>query len=445
MVIRDVTRSRKMAHVIEHRAQHDSLTNLLNRHAFDKQLNEVSRGKDYEHTLCYIDLDQFKIVNDTCGHLAGDELLRQLSAKLIDKMRDKDILARLGGDEFGVLIKDCNPKDALKIAAQLHQCITEHSFPWQENNFKLGVSIGLASINPNTSPTLAMQQADAACFMAKELGRNRTHIHALDDDQMAQAHGQMSWVPRLQKALQKNQFVLFAQAITDLQHEKDSPIHYEVLIRLKEGETIIPPGAFLPAAERYNLSVQIDKWVINKALEILSNNARFLNKEDIFNLNLSAQSINDEGFLDFIKEQFLIYDIDPSLICFEITETSAIANLTSAHAFIIQLKSMGCKFALDDFGTGLSSFGYLKNFPVDYLKIDGSFIKDIANDPIDEAMVKSIHDIGKIMGKKTVAEWVDCQEIVDSLKKIGVDYAQGYHFSKPQPFDNILSTRAQLK
>ena len=441
MIIRDISHSKQMTSEMEHRAQHDALTDLYNRHAFEKALAKSTSTESYQHILCYLDLDQFKIINDTCGHTAGDELLRQLSAELIKGVRKTDTLARLGGDEFGILIHDCDIDEAFKIATKIKSTIVEHTFHWEDKTFRLGVSIGLSTINPSTSPTQAMQHADAACFSAKEQGRNRIHVYRPDDDEMTLTNGQMGWVPRIQKALQENYFELHAQAIIELQDDAQSPTHFEILIRLNESGEVIPPGAFLPAAERYNLSSHLDKWVIENTLHTLNKFKHKIHTDDVFNINLSAASLTEHGFLAFIQETFKVADTRPSQICFEITETAAVTNLTAANSFITSLKEMGCQFALDDFGSGLSSFGYLKNFPVDYLKIDGSFVKDITTDPIDAAMVKSINEIGQIMGKKTVAEWVENQTTADMLKEIGVDFAQGYHYSKPTELNKLLTER----
>ncbi|PCH85188.1 MAG: hypothetical protein COB26_03465 [Piscirickettsiaceae bacterium] len=441
VVLRDVTNSREMSREMEHRAQHDALTNLYNRHAFERALNDSTTAEEYQHILCYIDLDQFKIVNDTCGHIAGDELLRQLSSELTMNVRKSDTLARLGGDEFGILFKDCDIDMAFQIASKIKAAVAEYTFHWEDKAFRLGASIGLSTIDSKTSPTLAMQHADAACFSAKEQGRNRIHVYRPDDNEMTLTNGQMGWVPRIQNALQNDLFELHVQAIVDLQGDTQDVSHFEVLIRLNENGEIIPPGAFLPAAERYNLSSQLDQWVVRNTLHTLNAYQHKITDKDIFNINLSAPSLTESGFLEFIQATFTTTSIQPSQICFEITETAAVTNLTAANHFIKTLKDMGCQFALDDFGSGLSSFGYLKNFPVDYLKIDGSFVKDITTDPIDAAMVKSINEIGQIMGKKTVAEWVENQTTADMLTDIGVNYAQGYHFSKPSLLIDVLADR----
>jgi len=444
LVIRDVSESRKTTQEIEHRAQHDPLTGIFNRHAFEAALEANTQADDYTHTLCYIDLDQFKIVNDTCGHIAGDELLRQLSKELSSVIRRSDVFARLGGDEFGILMLNCQPERAVNIANNIKETVSNYTFHWEDKTFRLGVSIGVAAINPGISTTLALQHADTACFAAKDQGRNRVHAFSFDDTEMALTQGHMSWVPKIHAALKEDHFELYAQTITSLQTTNDGS-HLEILIRLNENGKIIPPGAFLAAAERYNLSAQIDRWVIEKTLRTLRTYQQHIKPNDLFNINLSAASLSDQSFLLFVKELFSNTTIPPTQICFEITETAAVTNLTSANTLIIELKKMGCQFALDDFGSGLSSFGYLKNFPVDYLKIDGSFVKDLIDDPIDAAMVKSINEIGQIMGKKTVAEFVENQAIADALTKMGVDYAQGYHFCVPAPLTEILTNELTVE
>jgi len=438
LVIRDVSASRKTTQEIEHRAQHDPLTGIFNRHAFEAALEENTQSDNYAHSLCYIDLDQFKIVNDTCGHVAGDELLRQLSKELSNVIRKSDVFARLGGDEFGILMLNCQTEQAVNIADNIKNTVSDYTFHWEDKTFRLGASIGIAAIDPSISTTLALQHADTACFSAKDQGRNRIHVFSFDDTEIALTQGHMRWVPKLHAALKEDHFELYAQAITSLQTTSNEGSHLEVLIRLNENGKIIPPGAFLAAAERYNLSTQIDRWVIKNTLQTLHSYQQHINSNDIFNINLSAASLSDQSFLLFVKETFASTIIPPTQICFEITETAAVTNLTAAHDLIIKLKKMGCQFALDDFGSGLSSFGYLKNFPVDYLKIDGSFVKDLIDDPIDAAMVKSINEIGQIMGKKTVAEFVENQAITDALTEMGVDYAQGYHFSVPAPLTEFL-------
>ena len=428
---------------LSYQASHDSLTGLMNRREFEKRaqrlLSDV-KDNNTEHTLCFMDLDQFKIVNDTCGHNAGDELLRQLSAMLREKVRHNDVLARLGGDEFGILMESCHVDDAERVAEVLKNSIQEFQFLWDDNLFKVGVSIGLVSISEYVPDlTELLKQADAACYMAKDSGRNCVHVYRTEDIQTAQRHGEMQWVNRIQKALEEDQFVLFAQKINPLQGKDLS--HYEILIRIKdENNKIIPPGAFLPSAERYNLIEKIDRWVINKTITTLAGATDFLNSINAVSINLSGQTLTRPDFLDFVTSEFEKAHLDGSKICFEITETSAVANLNAAKNSIKSLNELGCRFSLDDFGSGLSSFGYLKNFPVDFLKIDGMFIRDIVDDKIDYAMVKSINDIGHTMGMKTIAEFVENDKIIALLKDIEVDYIQGYGVQAPMPLEDIINS-----
>ena len=426
---------------LSYQASHDPLTGLVNRREFEhrgKQLLSTVSADQTEHALCYMDLDQFKVVNDTCGHAAGDEMLRQLSQVLIATLRHKDTLARLGGDEFGVLIEDCSLDNAHRIAKKLLEAIQNYQFTWQGHSFRIGVSIGLVAITKTTlNLTEVLKEADAACYMAKDKGRNRIHVYHIEDSEIAQRHGEMQWVSLINQALEEKRFCLYAQNIAPLDGRCDK--HYEVLIRMTdEKDEIIPPGAFLPAAERYNLISNIDRWVIEHTFSLLAANPNFLKKIHFVSINLSGQSITDDNFLNFIITQLDESRIKANKICFEITETAAISNLHTAAKFISTLKSKGCQFALDDFGSGLSSFAYLKNLTVDYLKIDGMFVKDIVDNPIDRAMVKSINEIGQVMGMQTIAEFVENDEIKCMLKDIGVNYAQGYGIDKPQPFGELL-------
>ncbi len=425
-------------------ACHDGLTGLVNRHEFKRRterLLSTLHHDDSQHALCFMDLDQFKIVNDTCGHTAGDELLRQLTSELQSIVRKRDTLARLGGDEFGVLMEHCSLDDAYRVATTLLKVIQNYQFSWDEHTFKIGASIGLVPITKDTSnQTQLLKSADAACYMAKELGRNRIHVYHDEDETMAKRSGEMQWVTRINKALENDRFCLYAQAIVPLGTSLNK--HYELLIRMiGEENEVIPPGAFLPAAERYNLISKIDYWVINTSFDLLANNPIFLNQINFCSINLSGQSLTDPNVLDFIITKLDEAELDAEKICFEITETAAISNLSIAKKFISTLKGFGCRFALDDFGSGLSSFAYLKNLPVDFLKIDGMFVKDIVDDPIDHAMVKSINEIGQVMGMKTIAEFVENDEINGMLREIGVNYAQGYGIGKPQPLLELIENR----
>ena len=433
---------------IRFQASHDALTGLHNRHEFERgaeRLIESAQQNHGEHALCFMDLDQFKVVNDTCGHIAGDELLRQLSIILQDAVRINDTLARLGGDEFGVLMENCSMKQALRTATMIQRNIQEFQFVWEDEKFQIGVSIGLVAIDQTTaSMTDLLKQADAACYVAKDMGRNQIQIYNPDDTILARRHGEMQWVARINQALEQERFTLYAQAIEPL--GKSSGLHYELLLRMigDNGE-IIAPINFLPAAERYDLMHKLDVWVVEEALSLMASNPDFLKQVNFISINLSGQSLTHVRFLNSVAARIEALGFDPGKLCFEITETAAISNLRAATEFINRLKALGCHFALDDFGSGLSSFGYLKNLPVDYLKIDGVFVKDVAEDPIDHAMVKSINDIGHVMGMKTIAEFVETDAIRSMLLDLHVDYAQGYDIGRPLPFADVLESQRSGK
>jgi len=443
LVLRDVTESRKLSARISYQATHDSLTGLINRIEFESKLNAAlltSKNNNEKHTLLYIDLDQFKVVNDTCGHVAGDELLCQLTALFNKQLGDKMTLARLGGDEFGLLVEEEDSDSAHQAAEYILKICHDYRFNWQDKSFVVGASIGLVEINEDTiSISDILSQADSACYAAKDAGRNRIHIYNASDIDFLQRHGEMQWVAKINKALDENRFLLYFQKIVPVDLSLDDGDHFEILIRMQdENNKIIPPGAFIPAAERYNLMLQIDRWVISEAFNWFSSHPDVLNKLALCTINLSGHTLSDKAFVHFINECFKNHDIPREKICFEITETAAISNLNNAMALIHQLKANGTQFALDDFGSGLSSFAYLKNLPVDYLKIDGEFVKDMVDDPIDHAMVKSINDVGHVMGKKIIAEFVENDAILASLKDIGVDFAQGYGIAKPRPLDELI-------
>ncbi len=432
----DVTQALLLSEKLSYQATHDALTQLINRHEFDRRLERVvmtTCDNDTEHALCYIDIDQFKLINDTCSHIAGDELLRQISAQLSGIIRRSDTVARLGGDEFAILMEYCSLKQAERTTKKIHKLMEKFQFHWEDKSFRIGVSIGLVVINTeNGGADMHMKQADMACYMAKESGRNRTHIYREDDQALAQHHGEMKWVAKINRALQENLFCLYTQAIVPLGLPEGE--HCEVLIRMKDGQgNIVMPDVFLPAAERYQLSPKIDRWVIRSVFNWFTKHPKRLNALSMCAINLSGLSLSDPNLLAFIEGQFKLTNMPAEKICFEITETAAIANLSIAIEFIARLKALGCKFSLDDFGSGLSSFAYLKNLPVDFLKIDGFFIKDIEHDPVDLAMVKSINDIGHVMGKKTIAEFVENRQILQTLHEIKVDYVQGYCMGTPKP------------
>jgi diguanylate cyclase (GGDEF)-like protein/PAS domain S-box-containing protein len=443
---RDLTETHTLSEKLSYQASHDALTGLVNRREFEQRLRDlidVARTEDTEHALCYLDLDQFKVINDTCGHVAGDELLRQLGMLLPDNVRKGDTLARLGGDEFGVLMERCSIMQATRVANVLLDAIRSLQFHWEDKTFNIGVSIGVVPINETSeSITAVLSTADSACYAAKDAGRNQIHVYQEDDIKVAERQGEMQWVARIQRALDDDRFELYAQPIISILKPNSSPIHYEVLLRMQDEQgRIVLPGAFLSAVERYNLSARLDNWVIRNAFEWLVQHPECMQHLNLLSINLSGHSLGDSQLMGHIIERFKEGHIPAEKICMEITETAAITNLTSATRFIKMLKEWGCRFALDDFGSGLSSFAYLKNLPVDYLKIDGLFVKDILDDAIDYAMVKSINEIGHVMGKKTVAEFVDSEAVLEALGVIGVDYAQGYAVGKPRPIGGILDGR----
>jgi diguanylate cyclase (GGDEF)-like protein/PAS domain S-box-containing protein len=436
LVFHDVSESRELNRRLSYHASHDILTGLVNRAEFESRLERAlksAKAREASYALCYLDLDQFKIVNDSCGHSAGDALLGQLGALLKSKIRWRDTLARLGGDEFGVLLESCSLDEALKTAEVLRVAIGEFKFMWDDRSFRLGVSIGVVPITADNEDVAALlSAADSACAAAKEAGRNRIHSFQENDIELMRRRREMQWAARINNALEDNRFELFRQTIKPLQTEEDGA-HYEILLRMRdESGGIIAPGLFIEAAERYSITPSIDRWVIKNAFRWLVSEADERERLVLCSINLSGQSLGDEKFLPFVVEQFQMSGLDATKICFEITETAAIASYSQANRFINALKELGCKFALDDFGTGLSSFGYLKHFPVDFLKIDGSFVKEILHDPIDREMVRSINEIGHLTGKKTIAEFAENEEIITMLKGMGIDYAQGYGVSEPK-------------
>lgn len=436
MVFQDVSHARKLAHQLSHQASHDSLTGLANRREFERKLDdalEISKREHKQHVLLYLDLDQFKVVNDTCGHVAGDQLLTQLGILLNHKVRNADTLARLGGDEFGVLLEGCDIWRGEQIAESLRQTISDFRFVWEDKIFQVGVSIGLVEITESSENSAAvMSAADAACYEAKDEGRNRIQVFQ-GGNKGAERYGEMQWIARIHKAIEDNRLLLYRQNIAAVAGV-DSVAHAEILLRMQDEKgAVIPPMAFIPAAERYNVMAMLDRWVVTNTLEwLVANPLTSSNHLQFFSINLSGPSLADKNFLQYIVDEFDRTGVSPERICFEITETSAIANIGRAKDFISVLKKRGCCFALDDFGSGMSSYSYLKNLDVDYLKIDGAFVKDMAQDPVDFAMVESINRIGHVMGIKIIAEFVENETILEKLRQIGVDYAQGYGIHKPE-------------
>ena len=435
IVFRDVTTERSLAHELAWQASHDALTRLANRHAFERRLQELvesAQSSRINHALLYIDLDQFKLVNDTCGHVAGDELLRQLSTLLSTKIRTVDTLARLGGDEFGLLLPGCGSEQAQGIAEKIRQEISEFRFVWEAKTFVIGASIGLAEITHETGAAAnLLSAADTACYMAKDRGRNRVCVHRAQDAEVRRLHGEAEWISRLTRAFEENRFQLFYQKIIPL-HSDLHPDYREILLRLiDEKGNLVPPMAFIPAAERYHLMPSIDRWVMRTLFSWMKSHPK--PPDNIYySINLSGQSLRDDAFADFVEDQFQLSGVLPTRICFEITETAAIANLAQAMRMMSKLQALGCGFSLDDFGSGMSSFAYLKNLPVDCIKVDGAFVRDMLTDPVDCAMVEAIIRIGHVMGLQTIAEYVESEAIMQRLATLGVDYVQGFGMHRPE-------------
>ena len=427
-----------------HLTFNDPLTNCANRRGFERRLKYLLSSPSVsgqEHALCYIDVDQFKVVNDTCGHIAGDELLRQIAALLENKIRETDLLARLGGDEFGIILSNCDAEYALALAENIRLTIKGNRFIWQKQSLDISVSIGLVPFGKdNATMSEILKNADAACYTAKDSGRNRVHRYEPNDEEVANRHGEMQWLNKITTALDLNQFTLFGQRIHSL-NKTNSPLHFEVLLRYldSDGETVLPM-AFIPAAEQYGVIKSIDKWVINRSMRLLGEALdKNENLEVHLSINLSGHSIGDQEILDWIKSQIRQYQIPPEWICFEITETAAIANLSQAVDFIKQLRFLGCKFALDDFGSGLSSFGYLTNLDVDSIKIDGHFIKSIKDNRLSRIIINAINQIGKVLDLQVIAEFAEDKVIIEELKKLNIHFAQGIGIHRPEPLENLLN------
>ena len=446
LVFHDVTELRGLAKKMSYQATHDSLTGLLNRREFEnrvKQAIDNARTEDVRHAVCYVDLDNFKVVNDTSGHFAGDELLKQLTIKLRMELREADTLARLGGDEFGILLEGCSMENAREPAEAIRKVVEDFRFVWDNRSFRIGASIGLVQITQDSGTlTDLLSAADSACYIAKDQGRNRVHVYQPDDEAVSERHGQMQWVQRIQDVLEQDRFRLFFQPIAKLNRAANEKnlTHGEVLLRmLDENNKIVGPGSFIPAAERYQLMPAIDRWVVSNTFQVLA-----LDKEKVNDhvssccINLSGQSLSDIRFMDFLIDEINNSGVPPEILVFEITETAVIANLCNASKLIYTLREMGCRFALDDFGVGLSSFGYLKNLAVDYLKLDGCFVKNMVSDNIDHAMVQAINQIGHTMDIKTIAEFVEDEATLEAVRSVGVDYAQGYVIAKPMPIEIAL-------
>ena len=435
LVFHDVSESRELNRKLSYHASHDILTGLVNRREFEQRLERALRSakaRETAYALCHIDVDQFKIINDTCGHSAGDALLGQVGALLKTKIRWRDTLSRLGGDEFGVLLESCALEEALRMADVLRETIRNYKFVWEERTFRLGCSVGVVPITGDSEDVAAvLSAADSACQAAKEAGRNRVYSFQENDIDLMKRRKEMQWAARINNALEESRFELFRMTIQPLQ-TADTGAHYELLLRMRDEQgKIVSPNDFIKAAERYGITPQIDRWVVQNALRWLISDSDERERLAMCSINLSPQSFTDAQFLPDLQRWVRESGIDGSKLCFEITEHAAISSYAQANRFIQSMKELGCKFALDDFGTGHSSFGYLKHFPVDYLKIDGSFVKGILHDPIDREMVRSINEIGHLTNKQTIAEFAENEGIIKMLTSLGVDYAQGYGISEP--------------
>lgn len=436
LVFHDVSESRELNRRLSYHVSHDVLTGLVNRREFEGRLERAMRAaqaRESSFALCYVDIDQFKIVNDTCGHGAGDALLAQVAQLLKSKIRWRDTLSRLGADEFAILLEACPLDEALRTAEVLREAIAGARFQWEDRSFRLAASIGVVPLTgENLDAASALSAADSACQAAKELGRNRVHCFEENDLDLMRRRREMQWASRITSALEEGRFELYRQTIEPLQSQEQG-LHYEILLRMRDEQgKVITPDHFIAAAERYALTPAVDRWVIENTFRWLVSEADERDKLAMCSINLSGQSFGDDKFLPFVIEQFHRTGLDARKICFEITETAAIASFSQANRFIHALRELGCRFALDDFGTGLSSFGYLKHFPVDFLKIDGSFVREIVKDPIDREMVRTINEIGHLTQKRTIAEFAESAEIIEMLRTLGVDYAQGYGVSRPQ-------------
>ena len=443
IVFQDVTAHRLLALQLTHQASHDPLTGLLNRQAFEEVLRltlEEEASTDREHCLCYMDLDQFKLVNDTCGHLAGDDLLRRLAGLVLEVVPDDDPVARLGGDEFGILMRGCSLDEALARAQAIRKSLELYRFAWQDKTFTVGASIGLVPIG-GTHRDLGeiLSAADHACYIAKDKGRNRLQVYRPGDADLLRRTDEMNWVVKIHKTLEQKRFRLYAQRIRRLSGHGPEPLFIEVLLRMidEDGE-VLTPTPFIRAAERYGIMGELDRWVVGRVLDFLDEQTpRFLDELGTCAVNLSAVSISDESFLDYVRRRLGEHDVPTGKLCFEITETAAVANLPQAQRVIRELSDLGCRFALDDFGSGMASYSKLKSLRVSYLKIDGMFVRDLASNPLDRAMVESINQMAHVLGIETVAEGVAAPRLLGRLEKLGVDYVQGFEVGRPGPLEAI--------
>ncbi len=425
---------------LHHQARHDALTGLLNRYEFEHRLQaliKVAESGAATHVLGYLDLDQFKVINDTCGHVAGDRLLREIAERMRQHIRGADVLGRLGGDEFGLLLQGCGIEQAKRIAAQIIEAVQRFHFVWEGKTFPVGVSVGLVVIDRDSQGAdRLMLAADSACYFAKQRGGGHYQVYRASDAELSRRRNEMDWVSRLRRALEQERYCLYQQPIRSLRD--DSVRHYELLVRMRDEDgSLILPGQFIGAAERYNLMSMVDRWVAKETFRWLRANAEQA-RGWTFGINLSGQSLSDDRFLAFLREETgALRDLAPCA-GFEITETAAISNMGRVAGFIKDMRNLGCRFFLDDFGSGLASFAYLRTLPVDFLKVDGHLIQNLLSDPLDCAIVEAVQHVGRAAGVATVVEWVSSEPILDKLREIGVDYAQGYAVGVPAPLEDLL-------
>ncbi len=445
IVFHDVTKERRLKRALSYQASHDALTGLINRREFDNRLHtavQTAQRGEGAYALLYIDLDNFKVVNDTCGHQAGDRLLRDLTGLLQTRVRASDTIARLGGDEFGVLLEDCTLEQATRIAEGVRQAIRDYRFMWGPSTLSVGASVGVVQIKPDTQNVASiMSAADIACYAAKDDGRNRIHVY--EQEGVSHRHREMHWVSRVTRAVEENRLELYFQPIVPTGVAESSarrlPHFHELTVRLRDADgQLVPPSEFIPAAERYNVMSIIDRWVVTRAVQLLKDRQQGGAPLPLLAVNLSGTSLNEQSFAEFVLQNVGESSVAVAL-CFEITETAAVTNLSNAIYFMRELKARGCKFSLDDFGSGLSSFMYLKTLPVDFLKIDGQFISHIAEDPVDRSMVEAISKVGRALGIATVAECVESQAVLEELKRLGVDFAQGFFVAAPLPIAQLIA------
>lgn len=448
-LVQDVTDVPRHSDDLAHRATHDPLTGMVNRWEFERRLESLlqsTREAGHQHALCYLDLDYFKEINDTCGHLAGDELLRELGRALPHGIREQDTLARIGGDEFALLLPECTLEEAQTAAATLRRIVEELRFSWEGKSFRIGASIGVAPVRADSGNLLdVLRAADSACAVAKATGGNRIHIQQDGFQQVTQRRGDPVLVSQIRRALDEGGFELHFQPIVALDVTERPGRRYELLLRLRrEDAEPLRPGDFLPAAERYNLAPRLDRWVIDRAFAWLTGHPDHLRDLMYCGINLCAQSLTDEYFLDFVIERFQESHVPPERVCFELSETAAASHLSAALHFIETLRGLGCHFALDHFGTGMTSFAHLRRLPVAFLKIDGSIVKNIAHSPIDLATVKSINELAQVMGKQTIAQSVENETVLEALKlhHVRLDFVQGHHLGHPQPLESMRQLHA---